>query len=137
MKKIITISLAIIAVVVLIVGYLTLVPAKAVVPENEALYSVLANVGIDDALVDVTDERVLVRYNLPEGKDPEAARYFVLGTAAHVAPYSKRIIIQTYRDMEPLEEASVATADVIRIMSKANPTAEDFSDLQARMEVKG
>ena len=40
--------------------------------ENTQLYAALVAVGIEDAIVDITDERALIRFNLPNNLNKEA-----------------------------------------------------------------
>lgn len=79
--------------------------------ENTQLYSLLYGMGLNP-LVDVTEERVLVRYNLPEGMNEETY-YRVLAYSARVAPNSKEIIVQIYKDYSPYLEVRANTQDVL------------------------
>lgn len=79
--------------------------------ENTQLYSLLYEMGLNP-LVDVTEERVLVRYNLPEGMNEETY-YRVLAYSARVAPNSREIIVQIYKDYSPYLEVRANTQDVL------------------------
>jgi len=79
--------------------------------ENTQLYSLLYGMGLNP-LVDVTEERVLVRYNLPEGMNEETY-YRVLAYSARVAPNSREIIVQIYKDYSPYLEVRANTQDVL------------------------
>ena len=79
--------------------------------ENTQLYSLLYEMGLNP-LVDVTEERVLVRYNLPEGMNEETY-YRVLAYSARVSPNSKEIIVQIYKDYSPYLEVRANTQDVL------------------------
>lgn len=65
----------------------------AAIERNTELATALTVGGLDDAFVDVTDERALVAYDLPEGSDGEFLQDFALGAAAQAAPESARAVI--------------------------------------------
>lgn len=131
-----TIVLLTIVGIALTVGYLAFVPPKTAKPENEELYSALASAGIDEALVDVTDDIALVRYNLPEGRDEEAVTYFVLGAAAGAAPHTGKIIVQSYSDSTPISEVTANTGDILALTSKDDLTPGDWERFRKNMEVE-
>ena len=82
--------------------------------ENTQLYAALVDAGIEDAVVDITDERALIRYNLllPATLNKEATRQYILSASAIIAPETDKIVIQTYVNYEPGEEITVNTKDV-------------------------
>ena len=81
--------------------------------ENTQLYAALVDAGIEDAVVDITDERALIRYNLlPANLNKEATRQYILRASAIIAPETDKIVIQTYVNYEPGEEITVNTRDV-------------------------
>lgn len=85
--------------------YATLVDQDAAEANTVAL-SVLADSGIDDALADVNDERVLIAYaaDASEG-DPlrlEAMQLTALATAAGAADGAKRAVILALIDQKPV-----------------------------------
>jgi aspartate 1-decarboxylase len=126
LRKII-IPLALLALIIVVLGYVALKPAPVVEvkAENVRLYSALANMGIEDAVVDVTQDKVLVRYNLPANMDMDTVSYYVMGAAAQAAPDSKEIILQVYEDMQPVKEVTVNTSDVISFINE-RMTLTDF-----------
>lgn len=123
--------------VLAVVGYLALVPAPTASPSNEELYSTLSSAGIEDAFVDVTEDRVLVRYELPTGYDQEATNYLVLGAAAEVAPYTEHIVVETYVDSTRVVRLTANTGGVLAVLSaEEEPTAEDWERLEANLQVE-
>ena len=100
--------------------------------ENTTLYALLYQMGLDP-LVDVTDQRVLVRYNLPEEINEETY-YRVLAYSARVAPNTKEIIIQIYRDYSPYLEVRTNTQDVLSWIG-GEVSREEFSN-RIRREAK-
>lgn len=123
-------------VVLVVVGYLAFVPPPTASPDNEALYSSLSSAGIEDAFVDVTDDRVLVRYELPAGYDLETTNYLVLGAAAEAAPYTGHIVVEAYDDSTRLVRLTANTGDVLAVLSAEEPSAADWERLQANLEVE-
>ena len=124
------------AVLLVGVAYLTFVPPPTATPENEELYSALQSAGIEDALVDVTDDRVLVRYERPAGYDVRATNYLVLGAAAEAAPYTERVVVECYEGSTRVERVSANTGDVLAIVDTEDPSPKDWERLQATMVVE-
>jgi hypothetical protein len=79
---------------------------------NTEVHVRLAAAGFTDDVVDVTDERVLIRYTVPANFTRRTAALFVLRTAADVVPTVDRIVLQVYEDGRPVEQVSVETAMV-------------------------
>ena len=125
-----------VAALVVGVGYLAFVPPPSASPENEQLYSALGSAGIDDAAVDVTDDRVVVRYVLPDGYDLKATTFLVLGAAAEAAPYTERITVERYDGQTRVNRVSANTGDVLAIVSADDPSPRDWERLQANMVVE-
>ena len=124
------------AVIFLVIGILYIVPSpkeEEVIPnpKNTELYTLLANVGIEDALVDITKDRALIRYELPENMSKEASQYYIMLAAATITNSSK-IVIQVYENFTPLEEVVVSTDDVLAFMN-GTITYEEF---EKRIKIK-
>lgn len=79
---------------------------------NSDIYSLLVAVGISDALVDVTPERVAVVYELPADLDEETANYYAIGAVAGAAPDSEKIVLQPHAKGVPGETVTVAMDDI-------------------------
>jgi hypothetical protein len=80
-----------------------------------SIYESLAFQGIDDATVEVTPERVFVKYDQPPVKSDSDALltwFYIMGVAAENAPGTDEITIQMYAGREPLFEVNVLTEDV-------------------------
>lgn len=125
-KKGLFILAALILVVVIVVSVFLFLPReKALKPsvvapeaevvvlreENTTLYSLLYQMGLDP-LVDVTDQRVLIRYNQPE-EISEKIYYRILAYSARTSPNSEEIIVQIYRNYSPHMEIRANTQDVL------------------------
>ena len=95
--------------------------------ENTQLYAALVDAGIEDAVVDIADERALIRYNLPPNLNMEATRNYIISASAIIAPETDKIVIQTYVNYEPREEITVNTTDVIALMNEGI-TMVDFQE---------
>ena len=91
---------------------------------HEALPTILVKSRIEDAVVDVTDERALVRYNLPHGLDKDDTLQFVIVEAAKISD-SNKIVIQIYENFTPLEEINV-DRKVVLDFAKHRITYEEF-----------
>lgn len=105
-------ALGVVALVVVVgVGALAALPAPGFEPAaaNSAIHARLAAAGFDDAVVDVTDERVLVRYTVPANVSRRRAALIALRAAADVAPGADRIVLQVYEAGEPVEQVTVET----------------------------
>ncbi|MBP1909972.1 hypothetical protein [Methanolobus bombayensis] len=80
-----------------------------------SIYESLAFQGIDDAVVEVTEERVFVKYDQPPVKSDNDALLtwmYIIGVAAETAPGSNEIIIEMYDGTEELYEVTVQTSDI-------------------------
>lgn len=94
---------------------------------NTRGYDMLAAGGLQDAVVDITAERALARYNEPEGVDPEATWIFVMQTLATVAPDTPIAVVQRYADFSPVEEIIAEVADVLAYL-EGDITVEEFAE---------
>ncbi len=92
---------------------------------NTSVFQAMAAGGIDNAVVDITPERALVRYNLPQGMDEAASWAYALTVLSSVAPYSQQAVVQIYQDFAPKTEVNVGMADVVAMM-EGRLTAEQF-----------
>ena len=87
-------------------------------PRNEQVYAALAANNIEDAAVDVTDERVLVSLAAPDGIDAAQIRYIVFGAASQIDPVPPLIIVEVFDQKGNLMEASqIQTVAVLRYMA--------------------
>ncbi|MGD9778418.1 hypothetical protein [Methanomethylovorans sp.] len=80
-----------------------------------SIYESLAFQGIDDAIVEVTEEQVLVKYDQPPVRSDTDALLiwlYIMGAAAETAPYTDKIIIEMYDGTEELYEVTVQTSDI-------------------------
>lgn len=94
--------------------------------QNANLLAALNSGGIVDPLVDVTEERVYVAYDLPEGADPETMQRFVIGSAADTAPTSGQIMALQYVGGAPKLLWTVQMADFAALMNGQLATAEQL-----------
>lgn len=87
---------------------------NAVFPDarNTDLYSVLAQFGLLDAVVDITDERIVVSYNLEDLKQKDEALFLTLGAAYQISPESKKMTVIEFYKLAPVEEVHVLMSDV-------------------------
>lgn len=131
MKKRVVIPLVIVAVLVVVLLILSIpTPKEPEIqpnPLNTQLYNTLSELGIEDAVVDVTAERTVVRYNLPENMSKEDAEISIMQVAAEISINSGKIIIQTYENFKPVEGVIVGTNDVLAFMEKTI-TYEEFRE---------
>lgn len=84
---------------------------------NSRVFAGLAQEGIDGAVVDVTQERAFVRYEVPENSSVEESELLVTRVVAAEAPNASSVVLEVYRDFEPVEEVTVSME-----------TAERFGD---------
>jgi len=135
MKKKIVIPVVVLAVIAIILFILSLPsqPEAEITPSplNTKLYTILASAGIEDAVVDITDERALVRYNLPKDVNKEDALQFVVIEVAKISD-SNKIIIQIYDNFTPLEEVNVDKEDALKL-ARHEIT---YEELKQRIETK-
>lgn len=78
---------------------------------NTALYNQLSDAGIDGALVDVTDERALVRYDIDGDQSIEASQKAALTAAATVVTDDVPIVVETYQETDPVERLVLEPED--------------------------
>lgn len=98
--------------------------------KNTELYLTLADASITDAVVDITDERALVRYNVPEEMTKNESVYYTLGATATVADDSESIVLEVYRNNEGDERVTVSTEAVREFVRNES----SLSDLQNEIE---
>lgn len=101
---------------------------------NTRLYETLASGGLNESLVDITSERVLVRYNLDAPVDAatsEWALWFTVGAVYSVAPQSERLVIQEYHDLEPVAEIEILMDDIESLVA-GSLTEEEFESRMQR-----
>lgn len=109
--------LVVLALAVVVLGQPRAVePAPAADAATSAIAARLAAAGITEALVDATPERVLVRYEVPEGAQPAATMYFILGAAYGAAPGAGKVVLQMFDAGAPQEEVVAAMADVRAVL---------------------
>ncbi len=80
-----------------------------------SIYESLSFKGIDDTVVEVTEEQVLLRYDQPPVRSDTDALliwFYMMGVAAETAPYTNEVIIEMYDGTEPLYEVTVQTTDI-------------------------
>jgi len=133
LKKI-TLVLTLIFTIILILGYWSSDREEPIRPNeaNDKVYAGLVKLGIRDAVVDITPERALVRYNLPENMSKVEMRYHILWLIAGISPNSSKIVIQVYENFTPLEEVIVSTEDVLAFMNETIT----YEELQKRIEIR-
>ena len=106
-------------------------PAPTPSEQNTHLYTTLARAGIPDAVVDITDERALVRYEVPANATVRSSEWFVLARTAAAAPDSQLVVLQVYEDGRPVEQVTVET-QAIKAFSDGELHLEE---LEVRMDV--
>ena len=97
---------------------------------NSELYAELASAGIVDAVVDVTEDRVLIRSQIPPGTTRAESVEVILTNAAAVAPQTETIIVQLYEGDEPVEQLTVETA----VVTQYNLEGGTFANVMERVE---
>lgn len=138
LKWLFRLAAALVVVVVLVVGGLWVYSLVFVRPEpeqpaagsgdNTRVFQALAAGGIDDALVGITPERALVRYNLPQGMEEAASWAYALAVLSSVAPQSVQAVVQVAHDFEPRTEISVPMVDVLAMLA-GRMSAAQFEEL--------
>jgi hypothetical protein len=100
-------------------------------PLNSELLATLAGAGID-ATVDISGDRILIRYSLPRHMSKEAAQHYILFKASNLVPYSTKIIIQVQEGSEYIKEVTVNTEDYLAFAEKQITYAEFENTIEAR-----
>ncbi len=93
-----------------------------------SIYESLTFQGIDDAVVEVTEEHVLVKYDQPSVRSDTDALltwFYIMGVAAETAPNTESVIIEMYDGPEALYEVTVQTADIQNYL-EANIGIDEF-----------
>jgi hypothetical protein len=85
---------------------------------NDSVYASLAVAGMENALVDLTDERTIIGYELPRELDKEVALFYVLGAAARHTNPEATITTIAFQGGKASEEASVAAKDVMAFLNE-------------------
>ncbi len=100
-------------------------PAPRASELNTQVYEALHAWGISEAVVDITSERALVRYNLPPGAEEKAIWALVFTALYSLSPNTEWVVLQMYRDFEPQTEVTVLMSDVVAFL-EARLTPEEF-----------
>ena len=98
------------------------------VAASMSIYEALAFQEIDDAIVEVTSDRVLIKYDQPpveSDADALLTWLHMMGVAAESAPDTVNIVIRMYADNEPLFESTVLTDDVLAF-TESRITVDEF-----------
>lgn len=123
------IGLCLVAVAVLLIGacggedaesdYRASAVQPVVIDErNDFVYSALAAAGIEKALVDVTDDRTIVDYELPIDLEKEVALFYVLGAAARYTNSESSITTTVFKDSKVSEESTVTTKHLLAFLNE-------------------
>ena len=98
-----------------------------VVPDvrDTDMYVTLAQFGLDDAVIDITDKQILVSYNLKDKKQWEESLFLTLGAAHQIAPLAQEIMITVFYDLKPFKEIAVRMTDV-DLYAENKLSEEDF-----------
>ncbi len=122
-------------IVVLLIGIVFLAgctqtqePQRDFIQENTDIYNVLLQDGFD-ALVDTTEDRVLVRFDLPQNYTSEASVYIVLASVSAITK-SDLIIVQIYRNEKKIEEVRAKNQDVLDIVNDKISVEELIRNLE-------
>lgn len=102
---------------------------------NSALYHALSDATIRDAVVDITEERAFVRYNVPAGMSKNESIYYTLGAAAAVASSSDRVVLEVYTNYEPNERV-VVDMEAATAFRDNRTTAREFRNEIRRTELQ-
>ncbi len=107
---------------------------NAVFPDirNTDVYHVLAQFGLSDAVVDITDERIVVSYNLEDLMQKDEALFLTLGAAYQISPGSREITVIPFYELAPIEEVHVLMSDVQLFAEDKLPEKEFIQ----KMEIK-
>ena len=139
MNKKIIIAILVVAVLVVGVAYLrSLFDEKVAVvidERNDAIYAALLSVGIENALVDVTDEMTIIGYEVPQDMHKQTALYYVIGAAARYAVPESAITATLFENGSASEESTVFAKDALAFLNK-EITGETFSGRINRKDLK-
>lgn len=93
------------------------------IEENTEIYNVLLEDGFN-ALVDTTEQIVLIRLELPEGYTSEASVLSILAAVSAITK-SENIIVEIYKDEVKIEEVKTTTQEVLDVVADKVPV-ENF-----------
>ena len=96
------------------------------IEKQSYIYSNLNATGIT-SLVDITDQRVLVRFSEPDDTEKEKVYYLVFGLAARASPVSTNIQIETYKNGKLLETVTVKMSYVLDLLNE-KITLDEFKN---------
>lgn len=112
-KKILFFTVLALAAVFAVILILPLVLPKEDIADadikNTEIYYGLLGLGIEDAVVDATEERIIIRYNNAENVKTEN----ISKICASAFPESKKIIIQKFVNFEFKEQTEIKMSDAI------------------------
>ena len=104
------------------------------IEKNTVLYEALAEAGIENALVDVTKERIIVRLEIPEGYGKQATLSYVFGAAAETGQSSGQLIVEVFEGETPKEQYTASIKDIIDA-AEGKITEESFAAKVERKEL--
>jgi hypothetical protein len=99
------------------------------------IYETLNFVGLKDVTVSFLSEGLLIKYNQPLVKsdlDTLAAWFYIMGSAAKIAPETEKIIILMCAEDEPLFRAEVNTKDVQEMLDNNI----DMNEFRSRVKIR-
>lgn len=83
---------------------------------NTRVYQAFAAAGFTDVMADVTPERALVRYNVPEGVVPQASWFYAFTVLTVQAPHSEEVVLEVHRDFQPFQRVSVPMDVLLQVV---------------------
>lgn len=86
------------------------------VEKNSMIYLALVEAGFEDTLVDVTNERILIRIKLGPKTNEHVAVFAALTAAATVSPETPLIVVQLVEGKKINKEIRVETSKVIKMI---------------------
>jgi hypothetical protein len=95
-------------------------------PENAQLYSIFAQAGLEDALVDVKEKEVLVGLSIPDGKNKEDILLFIYGAATGFKATAESVTVHII-NKDTIEEYTVKTEDVV-LYADGKLTKDEFDN---------
>ncbi|MFH0713328.1 MAG: hypothetical protein V1722_02220 [Candidatus Micrarchaeota archaeon] len=111
LKKIVIGIVVIIVLAILVINFWPVPQELSANEKNSEIYSALVASGIEDAVVDVTQNQVIVAYELPANIDKDASQFFVMGTVAASTPEVENLKIETHSG-QTVETVTVKIKDV-------------------------
>ncbi|MBI5036720.1 hypothetical protein HZC09_05245 [Candidatus Micrarchaeota archaeon] len=100
---------------------------------NSEVYAAMVEAGIPDALVDISEDRIVIGFVLPADIPKENALGYVAGLAGEALPESKTVVVQLFGDDGKALEQYETTPAKIKAAAESGDAAKLLSESKVKI----